>query len=348
MEVLASPVAIILAILALGILIVVHEGGHFLVARLSGMRVDRFSIGFGPVFWKKKVGETTYQIAAIPLGGFVQIAGLNPGEEGISPTDPRSYPNRPVWQRFATILAGPATNYLFALVIITFTFLVFGVPVEGKQPLVGKLTDGMPAATAGLMLEDEIKSINGTPITEDKQVSQLINSSNGAPVTIEVLRLGKPKTFTVTPTKAGEKWVIGILVGHKPEWAKPAVGERLSMAVKFPIERTAMIVQGLFAVKGVGDFSGPPGIVREMKKQIQMGPSYGLWVVAVISVALGLFNLLPLPALDGGRLIFIMWEAISRRRVNEKLEQAVHTVGMFALLGFMLYVMVANDILGKH
>src|SRR3954452_19710963 len=119
-----TPGTLILAILALGILIIVHEGGHFLIARLSGMRVDRFSIGFGPTLLSFKRGETIYQIALIPLGGFVQIAGLNPQEENIADTDPRSYPNRSVLQRFATIAAGPGTNYVFAALMMAFVFTV--------------------------------------------------------------------------------------------------------------------------------------------------------------------------------------------------------------------------------
>src|SRR6476469_5185352 len=119
--ILSHPGTILLAILALGLLIIVHEGGHFAIARLSGMRVDRFSIGFGPRLFSFQRGETQFQIALIPLGGFVQIAGLNPGEEGIAADDPRAYPNRPVWQRLATIFAGPGTNYIFpALVMVCF------------------------------------------------------------------------------------------------------------------------------------------------------------------------------------------------------------------------------------
>src|SRR4051812_25425655 len=136
----AHPGTIALAILALGILIIVHEGGHFLIARASGMRVDRFSIGFGPQLFSFKRGETTYQIAAIPLGGFVQIAGLNPGEEGIESDDPRAYPNRSVWQRLATIFAGPGTNYVFAAAMMVFVYLIWGVPVPGRAPLIGALS----------------------------------------------------------------------------------------------------------------------------------------------------------------------------------------------------------------
>src|SRR5437773_1396661 len=155
---LALP-TILLAILALGILIIVHEGGHFLVARLSGMRVDRFSIGFGPKLWSVKRGETVYQIAAIPLGGFVQIAGLNPGEEGLAADDPRAYPNRPVWQRLATIFAGPGTNYVFAALVMIVMYMIWGVPVAGPQPVVDALVEGKPAAAAGIQPGDEIVSI---------------------------------------------------------------------------------------------------------------------------------------------------------------------------------------------
>src|ERR1700744_5365130 len=149
MDLLATPGTILLAILALGVLIIVHEGGHFLAARLSGMRVDRFSVGFGPKLWSFKRGETIYQIAAVPLGGFVQIAGLNPGEEGMDSADPRAYPNRPVWQRLATIFAGPGTNYIFAAIMTIGIFLIWGVPGLGKAPVVDEVIDKSPAMAAG-------------------------------------------------------------------------------------------------------------------------------------------------------------------------------------------------------
>src|SRR6478672_8528734 len=195
--ILSSPLPIAVAILALGILIIVHEGGHFLIARLSGMRVDRFSIGFGPTLLSFKRGETEYQIAAIPLGGFVQIAGLNPGEEGIASDDPRAYPNRPVWQRLATIFAGPGTNYVFAAVIMVAFYLIWGVPVEGKSPIVGDLKEGKPAAAAGLERGDEIVAINGSKITDTNQVAPAIAGSQGQPVTIDVLRYGQAMKIVV-------------------------------------------------------------------------------------------------------------------------------------------------------
>src|SRR5437773_12184485 len=143
---------IALSIVGLAVLIVVHEAGHMVVARLCGMRVDRFSIGFGPALVKFKRGETIYQISVIPFGGFVQIAGLNPSDDGILADDPRSYPNRPVYQRLLTIFAGPGTNYLFAALLMAGVNLAFGVREPGKLPLVGELVEGTPAAAAGLQL----------------------------------------------------------------------------------------------------------------------------------------------------------------------------------------------------
>ncbi len=337
----------LLAILELGFLIIIHEGGHFLVARMSGMRVDRFSIGFGPTLVSFKRGETIYQIAWIPLGGFVQIAGLNPGEEGIAGDDPRAYPNRPTWQRFATIFAGPGTNYIFAALVMICFYMIWGVPVEGKIPLVGGIKDGKPAATAGLELGDEIVSINGKKISDTQQVSPAITASNGQPVTIEVLRNGQPKTLSVKPEKIDNEWRIGIEIWAKEEHTPAPIGETMKQGVLFPVRYSAFILHGfreIFAGRQKAEFSGPVGIVRVMKQQIAQGWKNALQIVAIISVYLGLFNLLPLPALDGGRLAFLSWELVSRRRVNQKVEQTIHMVGMVVLLGFLVWVTTIHDL----
>jgi regulator of sigma E protease len=336
-----------LAILALGILIIVHEGGHFLVARLSGMRVDRFSIGFGPKLLSFKRGETIYQIAAIPLGGFVQIAGLNPGEEGISVDDPRAYPNRPVYQRLATIFAGPGTNYVFAAILMCIIHLVYGVPVEGKTPLVNMVTDGTPAAAAGVQPADEILSVDGKKVSDTTDVAPLIDASGGRPIAFEVLRDGQRKVLTVTPRKDGSSYRIGIQITPKEETAPAPASECIKKGLMFPISYSRWILHGfgeIIAGRQKAEFSGPVGIVRVMQSQIAHGGKSALSIIAIISVYLGLFNLLPLPALDGGRLVFLGWELISRRRVNQRIEQTVHMVGMFVLLGFILYITIGKDL----
>jgi regulator of sigma E protease len=347
MDFLATPGTIVLAILALGVLIIVHEGGHFLIARLSGMRVDRFSIGFGPKLFSFKRGETVYQIAAIPLGGFVQIAGLNPGEEGMAADDPRAYPNRPVWQRLATIFAGPATNYVFAALLLLGMFLVWGVPTGA--PIIGNVVDKSPAAAAGFHKGDEILKVGGALTREVEEVRPLIDASGGKPLDVDILREGKPLTIHVTPEKDGDnanKFRIGVVLDSKEVWAQVSTGARVKRAMVWPFAYSSYVLRMMFTggVKQIWqEGSGPPGIIKEIKKRIEQGPRPAFLLIAMLSIYLGLFNLLPLPGLDGGRLVFLGWEAISRRRVNQRVEAAVHMVGVLMLLALILVISIKND-----
>ena len=347
MDLLATPGTILLAILALGILIIVHEGGHFLIARVSGMRVDRFSIGFGPKLFSFKRGETVYQIAAIPLGGFVQIAGLNPGEEGMTADDPRAYPNRPVWQRLATIFAGPGTNYVFAVLMLVTMFLAWGVPGPGKSPVVDDVIENTPAAAAGLEPDDEVVAINGAKVKEVQEVAPLVNASQGKELTVDLLRNGRPLVIKVTPKKDGSDYRMGVQLGVTTQWDQVPTGARVERALVYPFEYSKFVLQSL--VQGgfkniVKHGSGPIGIVKEMRKRIEHGPRHALMIIALISIYLGLFNLLPLPGLDGGRLVFLGWEAVSRRRVNQRIEQTVHMVGVLMLLALIVVISFKNDL----
>jgi regulator of sigma E protease len=347
MDLLATPGTILLAVLALGVLIIVHEGGHFLVARLSGMRVDRFSIGFGPKLFSFKRGETIYQIAAIPLGGFVQIAGLNPGEEGMAANDPRAYPNRPVWQRLATIFAGPATNYIFAAIMLIGIFLAWGVPGLGKAPVVDEVIKDSPAASAGLLAEDEIKKVDGKAVDDGNQVLPIVNASNGRAIVVDVVRNGKPIAVTVTPAKNGSSgYLMGVKLGGVQTWEQLPTGTRIKEALTYPARYSVFVLDTLVTggVKQIWQQgSGPAGIVGEIKKRIEHGPKQALMIIAMISIYLGLFNLLPLPGLDGGRLVFLGWEAVSRKRVNERIEQTVHMVGVLMLLALIIVISFKND-----
>jgi regulator of sigma E protease len=344
---LANWGTILLAILSLGILIVVHEGGHFLLARASKMRVDRFSVGFGPTIFSFKRGETLYEIAAIPLGGFVQIAGLNPGEENIDPNDPRAYPNRPALQRLATIFAGPGTNYIFAALMMVVIFLIWGVPMPGRTPMVMAVTEGSPAAKAGIEPGVEIMTVDGKKVNEVGEVSPIVDASQGRPIAMEVVQDGKPKTIMVTARQDGSHYRIGVELHPKTVYQPATAGQAIKQGLLFPYEYTRFILHGfaeIFRGKQKAEFSGPIGIVKVMQRQIASGARSAMEIIAIISVYLGLFNLLPLPALDGGRIMFLGWELISRRPVNQRIEQTVHMVGMFVLLGFILFVTLGNDL----
>ncbi|HEX2569707.1 MAG TPA: M50 family metallopeptidase [Polyangia bacterium] len=342
----AQVLNIAIAIILLGILIVIHEGGHFLVARLSGMRVDRFSIGFGPALFKFQRGETVYQLSAIPLGGYVQIAGLNPGDESLSEDDPRSYPNRPVYQRLLTIFAGPGTNYLFAALLMAGIFVGWGEGV--RTPMVGEPIKGRPADVAGLRAEDEIVSINGQEVRDATDVVSFIEKSQGAPVHIVVRRQHELREFDVKPAQEADgKWRIGMKLGEAVVRQELPFGAAIVHGFTWPYEQTVAMLHSLvdmFRGRQKAEFAGPVGIVSVMTRQFAYGPIKVLELMAAISVSLGLFNLLPFPALDGGRLAFLVVEGVSRRRVNQHLEQMVHVGGILVLFAFLIYVTFGHDL----
>jgi regulator of sigma E protease len=339
--------SILEAIFGLGLLIVLHEGGHFLVARLCGMRVERFSIGFGPTLLGFKRGETLFQIAPIPLGGFVQITGLNPNEE-FDKNDPFVYPNRPRWMRLATILAGPAANYVTAFVLMLLVLLTFGMPSKTQkiiEPVAGK-----PAAVAGLKAGDVLVSANGQAVSADSPISDVIRAGHGSPVTIDVKRAGQPLTFTVTPEHLSSgAFQVGIQIGPVDERTPVSAGAAIKEAFVYPYYTSLGILGGLYdMIRGRvhADLSGPIGITKQIAKAADRGIVDFVGMLILLSVYLGLFNLLPLPALDGGRALFLAIESVTRRRVNPRIEAAVHTAGFVLLLGVLVIVSI-KDVFGK-
>ena len=337
----------VVAIFGLGLLIVLHEGGHFLVARIFGMRVERFSIGFGPTLIGFKRGGTTFQVAPIPLGGFVQITGLNPNEE-FDKDDPFVYPNRPRWMRLLTILAGPAANYVTAFVLMLIVLLAYGMP--SKTQKIVEPVPGKPAILAGLKTNDVLVSANGHAVSADSPISEVIRAGGGAPVTIDILRGGKPMTFTVTPERQSSgAYQVGIQIGSIDERTPVSFGAAVKESVTYPYYMSAVILTGLADMargRVQPDLEGPIGITKKIAKAADRGAVDFLGMLVMLSVYLGLFNLLPLPALDGGRALFLGIESVTRKRVNPRLEAAVHTAGFVLLLGVMIIVSV-KDIFGK-
>ncbi len=338
--------SILVAIVGLGVLIVLHEGGHFLVARLCGMRVERFSIGFGPTLLGFEHKGTTFQIAPIPLGGFVQITGMNPNEE-FDRNDPMVYPNRPRWMRMATILAGPAANYLTAFVLTLFVLLAFGMPSKTQKVL--EPVAGRPAAVAGMKAGDVLVSANGQTVDAEHPITDIIQGSQGKPVSIQILRDHQPMTFQVTADNKAGVYQVGIQIGPIDERTPIGVGGALKEATVYPYYASVGILEGLYGMvrgKVHADLSGPIGITKQIAKAASRGAVDFLGILILLSVYLGLFNLLPVPALDGGRAMFLAIESISRKRVNPKIEAAVHTAGFVLLLG-VLAIVSFKDIFGK-
>jgi regulator of sigma E protease len=341
-----SPISIAIAILGLALLIVLHEGGHFIVARLCGMRVERFSIGFGPPVLSFKRWGTIFQIAPIPLGGFVQITGLNPAEE-FDKSDPMVYPNRPRWMRLLTVLAGPLANYLTAIILM-FVMLV-GYGMSPKTQKIEEPAPNRPAALAGLKAGDVLVEANGQMVDAEHPISDVIKAGQGAPVSIKVLRDGQPMTFVVTPDVNKGVHQIGIKIGPHGERTPVSVGTAAKEAVVYPYYASVGILEGLYDMirgKVQAELSGPIGITKEIAKAATRGMVNFVAMLMMLSVYLGLFNLLPLPALDGGRAVFLGLESVIRKRIDPRIEAAVHTAGFVLLIGVLLVVSF-KDVFGK-
>lgn len=347
-----TPLFIVVAIAALGFLIVVHECGHYFVARWCQMRIERFSIGFGPGVLKKtsKKTGTTFQLAPIPFGGFVEIRGMNIAEE-VDPDDRHAYPNRPVWQRFLTIFAGPATNYLSAIVLAMALFTCHGVDRPHWYG-VGKVMADYDAYDK-LKPGDRILKIDGNLLFVDSgpSLTERVNQSRGAPITLTVERDGKTSDVRVTPRQdkdASGKPIWRIGVAYEKQELVVGVGllDAAQLALIYPIEQTKAIGKALYGIvfgSEKADPGGPIRMVEEFYKAFSAGVVPGINLLMMLSVYLGLFNLLPIPALDGGRLVFLVYEMVTRRRANPKIETMVHMAGIMAL-GVVMLVVLYIDI----
>lgn len=349
-----TPLFLVVAIAALGFLIIVHEGGHYVVARWCKMRVDRFSIGFGPGVLKKKSEKTgtVFQLAPIPFGGFVEIRGMNIAED-VDPDDRFAYPNRPVWQRFLTIFAGPATNYLSAIVLAMALYTCHGVDVPHWYSVgaVIKPDDGAPPFDAAGKLEpgDRITKVNGAPVFVDTRptLTERINESKDKPVTLTIERAGKTEDIVLTPRLGKDRtgqptWMIGIQLDHQDIAVGVGAVEAAERALVYPIDQTRAIGKALYGIvfgREKADPGGPIRMVEEFYKAFSASIVQGVGLLMMLSVYLGLFNLLPIPALDGGRLVFLVYEMVTRRRANPKIETMVHMAGIMVLGVVMLVVL---------
>jgi regulator of sigma E protease len=335
---------VLVVVLAFGLLVIIHELGHFALARACRMRVERFSVGFGPVLLRRRHGETEWAISAIPFGGYVKIAGMGPGEE-IESGDRAAYANQPAWRRFLVILAGPAMNYLFAVLLAAVMLASMGFREPDPSPVVGGVVAGKPADRAGLRPGDRVLAVDGRPVATWGALVAEIEAHPGKPARLTIARGGAPVEIEAVPDAAGAVGKLGIEQPSRVVQVGPA--EALVAGARITNQRAGEILSGLGQMvtgRQRAELRGPLGIAQEMARSARAGAPAFITIVWFISIALGLFNLLPLPALDGGRLVFLVYEIVTRRRVNQRVENIVHLAGFVALFGLLVAVTLFGDL----
>lgn len=322
-------------ILVFGIIVLVHEFGHFIIAKFNGVHVFEFAIGMGPKIYVKQGKETKYTIRLIPMGGFVNMMG----EEEES-DDPDSFTSKTPFQRFCILAAGPFMNFILAFLIFIVFFASIGVPINK----VNEVIEGYPAAIAGIEVGDKIVRINNIEIASWDDVTTNIGKMDTEPFEIEVERNSENISLKIETVLSEEgRMIIGIM----PEQSR-SVGLVFGASYDYISRITSDIFSILGkAVRGKADganFVGPVGIVSVIGEASKYGILPVLHIAAIISINLGIFNLLPFPALDGGRIVFVLYEMIFRKPFDQEKERNLHYFGFIVLIMLMIFL-VTRDII---
>lgn len=330
---------VVLAIIGISLLMIVHEAGHYAVARACGMRVVAFSIGFGPalVKWTPKGSPTTFQIGLIPLLAYVRIAGSNPLEEN-DPDDPGLYQNKGVFARAATLFGGPFANYLVASIAV-FVLAMVGLreQVPTAPMMVARVDVGSPAEIAGVRTGDEVVAIEGRPVRDVNAMREIVGPRAGMPTAFVFRRDGRElDPMTVVPRSSEGRAVIGVVPTTETHVRHFTAPQAAALAVTVPFSITVANLSGMADLvrhRTTQGVTGPVGMAKQVASEAEKGVYAFVTTLVALSVAIGCFNLLPLPFLDGGRLLFALVELVMGRRPNQNIETIIHATGMLLLLG---------------
>ena len=330
---------IFLVILLFVILIFPHELGHFVAAKLCGVQVNEFAFGMGPVILKKQGKETLYSIRAFPVGGFCAMEGEDTEE---ATENPRAFNNKSWWKKIIILVAGAAMNIIIAFLVMIFAAVYIGTPTT----TINSVTDGGAASMAGIQAGDKIVRVSDSRVDSWEEFVGCIQKEIKADKTISITveRNGKEKTFSLSPQRQKNgKYVIGVISKQR---------HNLFIGMKNGMASTVKMTKALFesfkmlftSKEAINQVSGPVGMIKIVSDAAGLGVFYYLYLVALISHNLAIFNLLPLPALDGGRIIFVIIRMFTGRAISDKVEARVHMIGMALLLTLTVFV-TWNDIM---
>ncbi len=346
-----SSIAVFLFVL--GVLVIVHEFGHFIVARACGIQVETFSIGFGPKIFSKKYGDTEYCLSLLPLGGYVRMLGDDPTEEVPPESQARAFLTQPLLNKTAVVLAGPGFNLLLALVIFIGLFMV-GVP--SLAPVVGEVQKDMPAANGGMRPGDRITEVNSDPIKQWEDIQLALQAGDGKTIDIRVMRGDTQVDLRVTPISktfpdvfgaTHPLWVIGIMPKGEHFVTRHDPLTAIFLGARRTWEMTVLTGVGigkLVTGQLSSDTIGGPILIAQMAgKQAAEGVGPVVLFIAIMSINLGVINLLPIPVLDGGHLFFFLLEAIIGRPISVKIREGAQRIGMAFILSVMVFAFY-NDL----
>ena len=322
-------------VVVFGTIVFFHELGHFLMAKLAGIRVYEFALGFGPAAIKRTLGETQYSIRVFPLGGFVKLAGMDEDPEStevLSADDPRSFRNKSLGWRMGTIAAGPAMNFILAAVMFAFYFMLIIVP-----PTISMIEQGSPAHQGGLQPGDVFVEIQGQNVNTIDEVIGHIDAHAGSELAITVQRGSERVSLTATPAEVDGRGRLGMDIFEKPQLP---IGQSLIAAVVQTGYMTRQLVLSIWEmITGAiePDIAGPIGIVQIVGETANQGISQLLLLAAILNINLGLLNLLPIPVLDGGWLVILAIEGVRGKPVDPRYRGIAGAIGLALLLMLMVF-----------
>ena len=324
---------IIVAILVFGLIIFVHELGHFLLAKRAGVTIHEFSIGMGPQLISKEHGGIKYSLRLVPLGGYVAMEGEDEDSD-----DPNSFGKKSLMDRFLTIFAGPFVNIILCIVLLIPVFFFIGTPSTKLASVVPK----SPAYLAGLKKDDNILSINGKETKEFNDISSLVNKYGDKELTIKYKRNDKINTIILKAQNQADRYIIGVQPSYKKNHPIKAIKQ--AFILTYDTSKTMLtfiwkLISGQLSGKAADALSGPVGVVKMVSNAATTGLINVIYLTAIISLNIGLMNLLPIPALDGWRILMLIIEGIrGGKKIPVKIEGYINTFGLVALLGLMLFV----------
>ncbi len=327
---------ILAAVFVFGVLVTVHEFGHFITAKLTGMRVDEFAIGFGPKLYQQKDGDTLYSLRCIPLGGYNKIAGMDPDD----PITEDGFNSKSIPKRMLVILAGALMNFILPVILFTGIFLVQGMERPVNEPVLGSVVREQAADRAGLKPGDRIVAVNGAPVSTWNEVVERLRDNGAKEVTVTAQTGGRVQELKMMPEFNKELGRPLIGISPKFENIRPGPLEAAKLGVQYTGFIIKAMVNGLHNIitgKAAADVAGPIGVAQMAGEVAEQGVLPLMNFVAFLSINLGVINLLPLPALDGGHFVLLVLEALRGKPLGKEAMIRIQTIGIVLILALTLF-----------